>query len=291
MELKKIGVFPNLPKQKVRDFLPKLAAFCRAEEIPLAFPREIAATYGAASYDQDDVASLNQLSLALTLGGDGTILRAARYVTPLGIPLLGINMGKLGFLTEAGASQLFPILRQVKKGEYSLEKRAMLQVTIWKGDRMVCKAHALNDMVLESSDRSRLTRLSIKIAGQPSANSPSDGLIVATATGSTAYSLSAGGPVVQPSLRVSIITPICPHALHARPLVIPITDPVEIAPRPPYEDILVSADGMVVSHLYWDERALIEQNPIDAVFMHVAPPSYYATWSERMLKNEGQTIL
>ena len=142
-------------------------------------------------------------------------------------------MGKLGFLTEVAAPDLYPALLKIKRGEYILEKRNMLQLTVWQGEKMTCKAHALNDMVLESSDRSRLTRMSLKINGEPTANAPSDGLIIATATGSTAYSLSAGGPVVHPSLKASIITPHpVPHALHARPLVIPMEHPIEITPGP-----------------------------------------------------------
>ena len=284
----RLGVFPNLPKEKVRALLPKLVEFCRAEEIPVVFPREIAESFGVPGYDQEDPGSLAQLSMALTLGGDGTILRAARYVTQLNIPLLGVNMGKLGFLTEVAAPDLYPALLKIKRGEYILEKRNMLQLTVWQGEKMTCKAHALNDMVLESSDRSRLTRMSLKINGEPTANAPSDGLIIATAT---AYSLSAGGPVVHPSLKASIITPICPHALHARPLVIPMEHPIEITPRPPYETILISADGMTVSHLAWNQRALIEKSPCDARFVRINPLSYYATWQDRMLKNEGQTIL
>ena len=287
----RLGVFPNLPKEKVRALLPKLVEFCRAEEIPVVFPREIAESFGVPGYDQEDPGSLAQLSMALTLGGDGTILRAARYVTQLNIPLLGVNMGKLGFLTEVAAPDLYPALLKIKGGEYILEKRNMLQLTVWQGEKMTCKAHALNDMVLESSDRSRLTRMSLKINGEPTANAPSDGLIIATATGSTAYSLSAGGPVVHPSLKASIITPICPHALQARPLVIPMEHPIEITPRPPYETILISADGMTVSHLAWNQRALIEKSPCDARFVRINPLSYYATWQDRMLKNEGQTIL
>ena len=287
----RLGVFPNLPKEKVRALLPKLVEFCRAEEIPVVFPREIAESFGVPGYDQEDPGSLAQLSMALTLGGDGTILRAARYVTQLNIPLLGVNMGNLGFLTEVAAPDLYPALLKIKRGEYILEKRNMLQLTVWQGEKMTCKAHALNDMVLESSDRSRLTRMSLKINGEPTANAPSDGLIIATATGSTAYSLSAGGPVVHPSLKASIITPICPHALHARPLVIPMEHPIEITPRPPYETILISADGMTVSHLAWNQRALIEKSPCDARFVRINPLSYYATWQDRMLKNEGQTIL
>lgn len=158
----------------------------------------------------------------MTLGGDGTILRAARYVTPLQVPLIGVNMGKVGFLTEACFPDLEKVLKKLADGAYTIEKRSMLQLSIWEAGKIIKKGHALNDMVLESADRSRLTRLRMRIAGQPSANFPSDGIIIASATGSTAYSLSAGGPVVHPSLSVMLITPICPHALHARPLVIPM---------------------------------------------------------------------
>ena len=290
MDEMQIGVFPNLPKEKVRDILPKLVEFCRKNQIQVIFPQEIADSFGVPGYDQDDPASLSKLDVALTLGGDGTILRAARHVTPLNIPLLGINLGKLGFLTEGELADLYPCLLKVRDRRYTIEKRSMLQVTVWEGKHLVTKAHCLNDMVLESADRYRLTRLGVKIGGEPTANAPSDGLIVATATGSTAYSLSAGGPVVHPSLKVAILTPICPHALHARPLVIPIKDPIEIEPRPPYETILISADGMTVSPLEPNQKAVIEKCPFDARFIRTSPLSYYETWQERMLKNEGQTI-
>lgn len=291
MEQVRIGVFPNLPKENVRAVLPKLAAFCKDNDVQIVFPQEIAGQYGVPGYDQEDPASLNELTVAMTLGGDGTILWAAHYVTPLNIPLLGINMGKLGFLTEATEPDLYPILLRVRDSDYTLESRNMLQVTLWEGKKLLKKAHALNDVIFVTTDRSRLARLSIKIAGERSDSAPSDGLIIATATGSTAYSLSAGGPVVNPRLPVSIITPICPHALHARPLVIPIHDPVEIEPRPPYETILASADGIPVGHLDSQQRAVIEKSPFNAHFVRINPLTYYETWQERMLKNEGQIIL
>jgi NAD+ kinase len=287
----RIGIFPNLQKEQVRNILPKLAELSRSEQIQIFYPKEEAAHYAVPAYDQEDPESLRQLTVAMTLGGDGTILRAAHYVTPVGLPLIGINMGKVGFLTEATYQDIPKVLRCLKNGKFSLERRSMLQLSILAGQTIVKKAHALNDMVLESADRSRLMRMRIKIAGQPSASSPSDGLIISSATGSTAYSLSAGGPVVHPSLDVMILTHICPHALHARPLVIPMKDCIEVEPYPPYEDIIVSADGMAVAHLKETERVIVERCPFDALFARLSPLSYYTTWQERMLRNEGQTII
>jgi NAD+ kinase len=291
MEEERIGIFPNLQKEQVREVMPKLAVFCQKEGISIAYPKEIAGAFGVPAYDQELPDSMRHLTLALTLGGDGTILRAARYVTPVGLPLIGINMGKVGFLTEASFPDLRKVLLALRDHRYSIEKRSMLQLKVWEGNTVICKAHAINDMVLESADRSRLTRLRVRIAGEPSANFPSDGLIISSATGSTAYSLSAGGPVVHPSLDVMILTPICPHALHARPLVIPMKDSIEVEPYPPYEDIIVSADGMTVANLQATQRVVIEKCPFDARFARLSPVSYYATWQERLLRNEGQTIV
>ncbi len=286
-----IGIFPNLQKRLVRETLPDMVKYCREEHIRIALPEAVAAEFGVASYDQEDLESLKKLSVALTLGGDGTILRAAHYVTPAGIPLLGINLGKLGFLTEASLPDLWSTLRDLRDRQFTIERRSMLQLTLFDRGKIIKKAHALNDLVLESADRSRLTRLKLRLGGEPTANFPSDGLIIATTTGSTAYSLSAGGPVVHPKLDATIITPICPHALHARPIVIPMSDNIEVEPYPPFEKIIISADGMTVSGLDAKQKVIIERCPFDALFARIRPFSYYTTWQERMLRNEGQTIM
>lgn len=286
-----VGIFPNLNKENVRNALPAVVKAAEHAKIKVAFPLEIAEEFGVPGYDQEDPASLSRLDFAMTLGGDGTILRAARYVTPLQVPLIGVNMGKVGFLTEACFPDLEKVLKKLAGGAYTIEKRSMLQLSIWEAGKIIKKGHALNDMVLESADRSRLTRLRMRIAGQPSANFPSDGIIIASATGSTAYSLSAGGPVVHPSLSVMLITPICPHALHARPLVIPMKDTIEIEPYPPFEEILVSADGMTIASLEKTQKVIVERCPFDAKFARLSPLRYYETWQDRLLRNEGQTIV
>ena len=175
-----VGIFPNLNKENVRNALPAVVKAAEHAKIKVAFPLEIAEEFGVPGYDQEDPASLSRLDFAMTLGGDGTILRAARYVTPLQVPLIGVNMGKVGFLTEACFPDLEKVLKKLADGAYTIEKRSMLQLSIWEAGKIIKKGHALNDMVLESADRSRLTRLRMRIAGQPSANFPSDGIIIAS---------------------------------------------------------------------------------------------------------------
>ncbi len=287
MKKQLVGIFPNLEKELVRRELPRFVAYCGQENLEIALPIEIAKAYGTQSYQVDKPKTLAQLTEAVTLGGDGTILRATPYIAPLGIPLLGINLGRLGFLTEVGLSNMAEALSKLKKHDYTLEKRSMLQAEVWSGRKKVKQAHhAINEVVLAGSNVSRLTHLTVRIQGQHSANYPSDGLIIATATGSTAYSLSAGGPIVHPSLEVSVLTPICAHALHARPMIIPLTDKIEMEPCAPYGDIFLSADGLMLCSIKPEQRVVVQKSPYALHFVRFKKDSYYETWQNRLLRKE-----
>lgn len=281
-----IGIFPNLEKKLVLEELPKIVNFCRENNIPVALPRTIAGQYGTPSYDTNIKDSMDKIGHVVTLGGDGTILRAVRYMAPLDIPMLGINLGKLGFLTEVGKDQMFEALLKIRDGNYTIEKRSMLQATMYEGEKVIVCCQAINEFVLAGCNVSRLTRMSMKIAGQQSANSPSDGIIIATATGSTAYSLSAGGPVVYPNLDVTIITPVCAHALTSRPMVIPMTEKIELIPSPPYEQITLSGDGIIYGYIQKQNRVVLEKSPCVAKFMRIKPLTYYEVWQSRLIRNE-----
>jgi len=287
MKKQLIGIFPNMDKELVQQELPHFIAICKEEKLAVCLPTEIAAKYDLPSYDTSKPATLNKITTAVTLGGDGTILRAAPFVGPLDIPLLGINLGHLGFLTEVGLAKMNEAILRIKDKDYSLDKRSMLQVEVWLGKkRVVTPHHAINDIVFAGSNVSKLTHLTVRINGQHYANYPYDGIIIATATGSTAYSLSAGGPIVYPSLDVSVITPICPHALHARPMAIPMTDKIEIAPCPPYGEILLSADGLVLCSIIPEHRVIIQKSPYHMNFIRFDQGSYYETWQSRLLRKE-----
>ncbi len=281
-----IGIFPNLEKELVLEELPKIVKFCKDNNIPIALPKLVAGQYNVPSYDTDIKDSMDKIGKVVTLGGDGTILRAVRSMAPLDIPMLGINLGKLGFLTEVGKDQMFEALLKVRDGNYSLEKRSMLRATMYEGEKIIVQCQAINEFVLAGCNVSRLTRMSMRIGGQESPNSPSDGLIISTATGSTAYSLSAGGPVVYPDLDVTIVTPICAHALTSRPMVIPMTEKIELLPSPPYERITLSGDGIIYGYIQQNNKVVLEKSPCVARFMRIKPMSYYEIWQSRLIRNE-----
>lgn len=284
-----IAIFPNLEKPSVLEQLPKTVDFCQKNAIAISLPAAIAGQYQVAGYEAAKPETLRQATAALSLGGDGTLLSTARIMAPLNVPLLGVNLGKLGFLTEVELPALEEALLKIKNGSYNLEGRSMLKATIWDAGKIKYKAHALNDFVLSKGHIARIVRLSVKIAGQHSANYPSDGLVIATATGSTAYSLSAGGPIVYPGLEAAILTPICAHALSTRPLVIPMTDKIEIKTNPPYEEIIFSADGVTICPITKNNTVVIEKSSCVAKFIRINPLSYYETWQARLRRGEETT--
>lgn len=191
-----------------------------------------------------------QLDILFSLGGDGTLLRGARLACLRGIPILGINLGRVGFLATAGPETATETLRCVVRGEYTIESRLALSAQVGEGGEEFL---AVNDVVIHKGGIARVIRMSVAVDGQEVGAYSGDGIIVSTPTGSTAYSMSAGGPVVVPGVDALVITAICPHTLAVRPLVVPASarltlralDPV---PAPP-EKLLVSIDGQVAAQL------------------------------------------
>ena len=185
------------------------------------------------------------LDLLLTFGGDGTLLRGARSLEAREIPILGVNLGRVGFLTTASRDTLYEALDAVRAGHSVIERRQALQAAILDPAGAVCGQYeALNDVVVHKGGVARVVRVQVTIDGDPVGPFSVDGLIVASPTGSTAYSLSAGGPIVAPGVEAMVVTPICAHTLAVRPLVIPASSVVVVAPEPSRaEDLLVSFDG------------------------------------------------
>ena len=162
----------------------------------------------------------------------------------------------------------------------------MLTVRAWRGGECVAQADALNDVVLSKGHFARMIRLAVSIDGVETAKYPADGLIFATATGSTAYSLSAGGPIVHPSLDVMLLTPICPHALHTRPFLVPASAQIEVRPIPPFSDILLAVDGETVYALEPQDRITISRSDCSVKVLQVQAPAYYSTWQSKLRKGE-----
>ena len=285
-----LGIFPNLEKSSVLNVLRHVVDFCRNNNIEPILPYGIAEEYACKGYSPEDFSSMQCFTAAMSLGGDGTLLRMTRYAASLNIPVFGINFGKLGFLTEVEFPQMEAAILKVRDGDFWVEERSMLQAIVYdKNQHEVLCAHALNDFVLTKGHFSRLARLDVRIADQKSVVYPSDGVIVATATGSTAYSLAAGGPIVYPGLDVSILTPICAHSLETRPLIIPMSDQIEISVMPPCDEWYLSADGINIKRITEKEKVVIQKSPLSVQFLHIYPSTYYETWQEKLRRGEETT--
>ncbi len=285
MEAKRLGIFPNLSKENVCIALPEFVEMCKDWGLEPVLPDAVAAQYGCSSYNEADAKSLQTLDFAVSLGGDGTLLQMARYLAPLRVPAFGINFGRLGFLAEIDLRGMQKAISRLAQGNYTLESRSMLQAQVIKNNQVVATAHALNDFVLAKGMFSKLAHMMMFINGKLSGKYAADGLIIATATGSTAYSLSAGGPLVMPALDVSVITPVCAHSLANRALVIPMSELIELKAVPGSEEMLLSADGENVIEVDNGDCVRIEQSPHAMQFIRLTSRDYYQTWQQKLIRS------
>jgi NAD+ kinase len=222
----------------------------------------------------DAVTLARSVDLLLVFGGDGTMLRVARDIAGSATPLLGINVGGLGFLTAVPSDHLVRALKHLWKGEFSFERRALIEADIRLTERRVT-ALALNDIVIGRGEVSRLIELEVDVNGEPLTNYRCDGLIVSSPTGSTAYSLAAGGAVVLPTAEVFALTPICPHTLSNRSLIVPLSGTIRIRPVSQMATTILSADGDIVSGLAPGDVVTIRRSRYQVRIMHLAGSSFF----------------
>lgn len=255
-DLRRIGIIANLAKPHAQATVEKLAAWLRAQK------REVVGLAALQpllhrTYRQVADAELGRsCDLLVVLGGDGTLLAAARTVAGSGTPILGVNLGALGFLTEVRDRELFGAMESVLHGDYETEPRTMLEAAVRRSEAAQALGLALNDAVVHAGTSSRLLDLGVVIDGQVVGEIRADGMIVSTPTGSTAYSLSAGGPLVRPTIPALVLTSICPHSLSVRPLVFDDRETIEIRVGPPHTSAYVALDGQVA--LEFDPPATVQ---------------------------------
>lgn len=221
------------------------------------------------------------VDLLLVFGGDGTLLRVVREMAGSRTPILGINIGSLGFLTAVPSSELPHALKQVWNGEFYFESRVLLQATGRSSGRPIQQT-VLNDIVISRGMASRLIELDVRVDGDPLTRYRCDGLIVSSPTGSTAYSLAAGGAVVFPTAQVLALTPICPHTLSNRSLILPLTATLEVEVISPQPTTILSADGQVVRELAAGDRIQIHRARRTVRLMHLAGASFCETLRHKL---------
>ena len=221
------------------------------------------------------------MQFAVVFGGDGTVLSAFRQVAPHGIPVLTVNTGHMGFLTEVYLNQLPQAMEMVMMGEFEVEERAMLTVEVFRGDDLLWEALCLNEMVLHREPLTSMCHFEIEIGKHAPVDIAADGVIVSTPTGSTAYSLSAGGPVVAPGVAALQLVPICPHSLASRALVFADTEPVTIFPAIPNRLVMV-VDGNGGCYILPDDRVRVQRSPYVARFIRTRPPEFFHVLREKL---------
>ena len=226
------------------DLLPLLETLRRlspALDVRLVLEPDLAAL----APELDLLHDLGAVDALLTLGGDGTLLRAARLLGGREVPILGINLGRLGFLTACGPEEIESALQRFVAGDYVSDARMTLDAVVSDGDEPQASWRALNDVVLKQGGKARVMRLHIEVNGEEIAQYAADGVVIATPTGSTAYSLSVGGPVVDPALESIILSPISAHSLTSRPLVLPPSAEIVVRVEDDDSDQLVTIDGQI----------------------------------------------
>lgn len=213
-----------------------------------------------------------EVEMVFVLGGDGTLLGVARQLAGRNIPILGINVGNLGFLSEAEPQDLAHAVDRIMAGEYSIERRMMLDVEWWRNGERLDQGTAFNDVGIAKGSFSRMVQCTVTMDGLPVGSYQGDGVIVSTPTGSTAYSLSCGGPVVHPNIHALLLTPICPHTLTSRPIVLPAESELEVTIEANHQEMGLTIDGQIGYCLESGDKIKIRQS----IYY-----TYLVKWKER----------
>jgi NAD+ kinase len=233
---------------------------------------EVAAWFEARKISASlDPAIAGSADLCVVIGGDGTLLAAARLMGDRQLPILAINHGGLGFLTAVTLPELYPALDEVLRGRFVTNRRMTLDVRVLRNDSEVARYRALNDVVVHKGAPARIMELETRVDGHGVTTFRSDGLIVATPTGSTAHNLSAGGPIVFPRINAMILTSICSHTLTIRPIVLPAESRIDIILRSEQDDVYATVDGQAGVALEWKDSVVVEKSPVEVEL--IAPPN------------------
>ena len=285
--MQRIGIVVKPKKAEAASVLCPLADWLQGRGCEVLLDQDAAGLCpgGGSGFSRAQI--VERAELIIVLGGDGTLLSVARLIEGRAIPILGVNLGGLGFLTEVTLSELFPTLEAVLESRFAVSRRIMLAATVQRDGRRVEEHIALNDAVISKTAPSRIVELETHVNGEFVASYRADGLIVATPTGSTAYCLSAGGPIIYPTLPALVLIPICPHTLTNRPLVLPDSAVVEIRPRSIGEDIHLTVDGQVDVKLSGGDVVRLERAPQGVTLIKSPRLNYFELlrtklkWGER----------
>ncbi|MBF0272215.1 MAG: NAD(+)/NADH kinase [Magnetococcales bacterium] len=283
--MRHIGIITKRSEPRALEATRLLAEWLVERERTVTVVNEIAS---AASIPEGCAARRSQerlpegQDLVVVIGGDGTFIAAARAVEEVDVPLMGVNMGRLGFLTDTSRDSMLAAMERVLAGEYRIEERMRLSVQVVRDGRIPLICRVLNDVVVHKGELARMMEFDVAMDDQFVFSSRADGLIVATPTGSTAYALSAGGPIVHPALNAILLVPICPHTLTNRPIVVPGTGTVRITVTANGVDRLLTLDGQAGFPLTDGDQILVRRSSHTLRVMHAPDRNHYTVLREKL---------
>ena len=283
--MRNIAVFPNIEKKDAPEVLARIIRFFSDKEVRLMLPMDGASFFHCEGYGVEDI-ERQPMDMALSIGGDGTLLGVCRRVYEKNVPVCGINIGTFGFLADIELAELESKLEKILQGKYYLEERMVISGFVQSGEggeRFL--GHAINDVVVTKGGAARMLQLGLTVDGCRVMDYKADGLIVSTATGSTAYSLSAGGPLINPKIKALLLTPICPHTFNARPMVMDEDDEIKIDIAALHRDIIVTFDGQESFHLQPGDVVIVRRAEVPAKIVKFDDKPYYQTIRTKLLYN------
>ncbi len=286
-QFRHVALIGKYHAQGSRSALEEIANFLHTQGCEVTLAQETASNTGLTQYPVLDVAGVGKhCDLALVVGGDGTMLGIGRQLAQFGVPLVGINQGRLGFITDIAFEDFQTALEPMLRGEFEEDRRWMMQAKVVRDGRCVFSATAMNDVVVNRGASAGMVELRVEVDGRFVANQRADGLIIATPTGSTAYALSAGGPLLHPSISGWVMVPIAPHTLSNRPIVLPDTGEiaVEIVSG---RDASANFDMQSLASLLHGDRISVRRSEHQMCFLHPKGWSYFDTLRKKLHWNEG----
>lgn len=284
--MKKFGLVVNLKKGEAANLVNQITSWLEDRGCEVMIKEDIAHDLGLSRLGVTWEQLFSQAECVLVIGGDGTMLWAARKVAKSGTPIIGVNMGRLGFLTEIDIPDVLADLEKILAGQYYLEERMMLEASVCRQGKIVENAVGLNDVVISKGAIARLIHLEAYVNDNLVNKYHADGLILASPTGSTAYSLSAGGPLVTPDLDLILLTPICPHSLWARPIVIAPDSVIKVVLQSDDSAVALTMDGQYVFSLHQYDEIIVSRAPQKAKFIRITGRNFFEVLRKK-LKDEG----
>ncbi|NKB61896.1 MAG: hypothetical protein GKR95_07075 [Gammaproteobacteria bacterium] len=283
MKINQVGLFGKFNDSSVADAVTEVRSVLENKEIKVLLGNTTSSDIPGERLDTQSSPLGELIDIAIVVGGDGTMLNAARNLAEHDIPAVGVNLGRLGFLTDIALQDISSGFDSIIQGDYHLEPRTMLQTIIMEGEEQVFKGISLNDAVVSKGNTGRLIEFEIRVNGQFVSHPRSDGIIVATPTGSTAYSLSAGGPIIYPNLPVLSMAPICPHTLSNRPIVLGEDAEIELSKLKVAETHAnLALDGLISFQLGGSETILIKKAVKKLLMIRMNQHNHFETLQSKL---------